>query len=130
VFFQRSPRFVTRERSAALAKLARGRAEIAALVVDFDDAAIGEIVETLKPDWLQLHGHETVERVAAIRKRFGTKVMKVVGVASPADLALARSYVDVADRLMLDAKPPNDAERPGGNGRAFDWRMLAGFQAG
>jgi phosphoribosylanthranilate isomerase len=129
-FFPRSPRFVTTDKAATLAKRARGRTEIVALVVDMDDAAIGDLIDAVKPDWLQLHGQETVERVAAIRKQFVVKVMKAVGVAAAPDLALARSYAGVAERLLLDAKPPKDATRPGGNARTFDWSLVVGFAPG
>jgi phosphoribosylanthranilate isomerase len=127
VFFPKSPRFVTPERAAALASRVTGRAEIVALTVDMDDAGIAEIVDRVSPDWLQLHGHETPERVAAVGKRFGRPVMKAVSIATVGDLALAEAYVAVADRLLLDAKPPRDATRPGGNGAPFDWALLSGF---
>jgi phosphoribosylanthranilate isomerase len=129
-FFPKSPRFVTTADAAALAKRARGRTETVALVVDMDDAAIGDLIDAVKPDWLQLHGQETVERVAAIRTRFGIRTMKAVGIAGAADLALARSYAGVAERLLLDAKPPKDATRPGGNARMFDWSLAVGFAPG
>lgn len=127
VFFPKSPRFVTPARAAALASQVAGRAEIVALTVDMDDAGIAEIVEKVSPDWLQLHGSETPERVADVARRFGRPVMKAVPVATADDLALAGRYMDVADRLLLDAKPPPDATRPGGNGAPFDWALLAGF---
>jgi phosphoribosylanthranilate isomerase len=129
-FFPKSPRFVSTADAAALAKRARDRAEVVALVVDMDDAAIGDVVEALQPDWLQMHGRESVERAAAIRTRFGIRTMKAVGVAGPDDLALARSYAGVAERLLLDAKPPKDATRPGGNARTFDWSLAVGFAPG
>ncbi|HEY5081355.1 MAG TPA: phosphoribosylanthranilate isomerase [Bauldia sp.] len=127
VFFPKSPRFISIERAAALAKRVGGRAEVAALVVDMDDAALAAIVDHVKPDWLQLHGQESVERTAAIAGRFAPNVMKAVGVSDTADLALANRYATVADRLLLDAKPPRDAERPGGNARPFDWHIVTGF---
>ncbi len=127
VFFPKSPRFISLEKAAALAKRARGRAEIAALIVDMDDADIHALIDAVKPDWLQMHGQETPERTAEVRKQFATKVMKAIGIGASSDLAVAKNYVTVADRLLLDAKPPKDATRPGGNARAFDWRMLAGF---
>ncbi|MFI5012248.1 MAG: phosphoribosylanthranilate isomerase [Hyphomicrobiales bacterium] len=128
VFFARSPRHVSPARAAALAGRARGRAAIVALTVDADDAALAVIVEALRPDLLQLHGLEGPERLAHLRKRFGVKLMKAIGVARRDDLGAARAYA-AADRLLLDAKPPADALLPGGNGLAFDWRMLEGFVA-
>ena len=130
VLFPKSPRFVSLEKAAALARRARGRAEIVALVVDMDDAALGDVIAAIRPEWLQFHGQETVERVAAVRRRFTPKVMKAVGISGPADLATAGRYAAVADSLLLDAKPPKDADRPGGHGRPFDWTILGGFDAG
>jgi len=127
VFFSRSPRFVPVERAATLAARARGRAEVVALAVDMDDAGFAEIVRAVEPDWLQLHGSETAERVAAVREAFGRPVMKAVGIREAADLAAADAYAAVADRLLLDAKPPKGADRPGGHGRPFDWTILKGF---
>jgi phosphoribosylanthranilate isomerase len=127
VFFDKSPRHVTLDQAGALARLARGRAEIAALTVDASDEALSAIIADVAPDYLQLHGRETPERVAQIARRFGRPVIKAIGVSSANDLAGAVAYADVADRLLFDAKAPKDARLPGGNGVAFDWRLLAGL---
>ena len=129
VFFPRSPRNIAPEAAAELLARARGRAGVVALVVDPDDALLEEVVGRVRPDLVQLHGHESLERVAAIRARFGVPVMKAVGIASAADLALAQAYAAVADRLLLDAKAPADARHPGGNGLVFDWELIAGQNA-
>ena len=128
VFFPPSPRFVSVRAAKDLAAEARGRAAIAVLTVDADDRMLAEIVATVQPDWLQLHGRETPERVAEIAARFGIKTMKAIGVSVAADLALARDYAAVADWLMLDAKAPKGALLPGGNGMPFDWTILSGFR--
>ena len=130
VFFARSPRHVAASDAGTLAERARGRAEIAALTVDADDAALDALVTALRPDWLQLHGHETPERVAAIRKYFGLRVMKALPVAARDDLAAASDYAGVADRLLFDAQPPRDATRPGGLGTPFDWHLLEELDPG
>jgi phosphoribosylanthranilate isomerase len=128
VRYERSPRHLTPEEGRALSARARGKALRVALVVDADDAALAETVEALDPDLLQLHGSETPERVAAIHARFGQPVMKAVGIAEEGDLAAIEAYGAVTDRLLLDAKPPAAAEAlPGGNGLAFDWRLIAGL---
>ena len=128
VRFERSPRHLRLQEGRALSARARGKALRVALVVDADDAALAETVEALDPDLLQLHGSETPERVAAIRARFGRPVMKAVGIGDQADLAAIEAYRAVADRLLLDAKPPAATEAlPGGNGLAFDWRLIAGL---
>lgn len=125
VSFPASPRHVDATTAAALADRARGRAEVVLLTVDADDAALAELVAAIRPDWLQLHGSESPERVAAVRHGFGLRVMKALGVREAADLAVVPGFGAVADRLLFDAKPPRDATRPGGNGLSFDWRLLA-----
>ena len=125
VRFPRSPRHVGLDDGRALSARAAGRALRVLLVADADDSALDEAVAALAPDMLQLHGGETPERVAAIRARFGRPVMKAIGVRTASDLARARSYEGVADRLLFDAKPPELSDAlPGGNGLAFDWRIL------
>jgi phosphoribosylanthranilate isomerase len=131
VRFGRSPRHLEVKEGRALSERARGKALRVALVVDADDAALAETVEGFDPDILQLHGSETPERVAAIRARFGRPVMKAVGIAEKKDLADLDAYAAVADRLLVDAKPPRTAGAlPGGNGLSFDWRLIAGIDAG
>ncbi len=127
VFFEKSPRHVSYEMARALAARARGRAEIVALCVDADDATLDAIVRATEPDYLQLHGRETPERAAEIQRKFGVSAIKAIGVAEAADFAKAEEYRDAADALLIDAKPPNGAILPGGNGIAFDWRLARDF---
>ena len=98
--------------------------------MDADDATFSGIVAALQPDMLQLHGKETPERVAAVRKQFGLPVMKALPVAERSDLSAIRLYAPVADRLIFDARAPQHATRPGGLGQPFDWTLLRGIEAG
>lgn len=126
VFFARSPRNLGLAEARALAVSApQGLAKVA-LTVDAEDAALDAILAEVPIDILQLHGHETPERVAAIRDRFGLPVMKAVGIADEADLPALAEHGRAADMLLVDAKPPRDAALPGGNGLSFDWRLIAG----
>ena len=126
-FFPPSPRYLSLDAGKRLADRARGRAEIVALSVDMDDAGLAEIVDALRPDWLQLHGRDSPERTAAVRARFPAKLMKAVHVAVAADLARAADYAEAADCILLDATPPKGATRPGGLGTPFDWTILRSF---
>jgi phosphoribosylanthranilate isomerase len=126
VFFPSSPRAVTPAEAVKLAEKARGRALVTALLIDADDALVQEIVSQIKPDLLQLHGAETPERVSEIRARFGIPVMKAIAVGSMEDLRAVSDFEAVADRILFDAKPPKNADRTGGHGRAFDWNLLTG----
>lgn len=126
VFFPKSPRAVTPEQAAALAaEVPVGVARVG-LFVDPDDALLDRVLSAVPLDVIQLHGHETPDRVAEVKVRFGLPVMKAVGLSGPEDLAQLIDYGVVADMLLVDAKPPKDAVVPGGNGLAFDWRLLSG----
>src|SRR6201994_2205450 len=124
VFFPASPRHISLETARALGRQAKGRAVKVALTVDADDATLANIVETLRPDILQLHGKETVARLRDIKQKFGLPVMKAVPVATAADLAPLPGYAAVADRILFDARAPKGATRPGGLGASFDWHLL------
>jgi phosphoribosylanthranilate isomerase len=130
VFFEKSPRNVTPERAAELAAPARGRAKIVAVTVDADDATLQAIVETLRPDYVQLHGKEGPDRVREVKARFGVEVIKALRVATLEDVAAARAFEGVADLILYDAAPPKGADLPGGNGEAFDWSLVAGLAHG
>lgn len=126
VFFARSPRNLTIAEAKALALEAPTGLAKVALVVDADDATLDAIVDSVPLDMLQLHGHETPARVAEVRTRYGLPVMKAMGVADEGDLAGLMEMSLVADQLLIDAKPAKGADLPGGNGLAFDWRLLVG----
>jgi phosphoribosylanthranilate isomerase len=124
VSFAPSPRHVEPAAMAKLARIARGRADVAVLTVDADDSSLDTLVAKAAPGWLQLHGSETPERVRTLRQRFGIPVMKALPIASRADLAAIPDYAGVADRLLFDARAPKQATRPGGLGVPFDWHLL------
>jgi phosphoribosylanthranilate isomerase len=125
-FFARSPRSVTPDQARALAiPVPPGVAKVS-LTVDADDDLLDAITAAVPLDMLQLHGHESPERVAEVRARYGLPVMKVVGLSEVADLAEVAKHEAVADQILVDAKPPKGAVLPGGNGVAFDWQLLAG----
>lgn len=126
VFFEKSPRHLSPDAARALAiEVPPGIAKVA-LVVDASNAALDTLTGTVPLDMLQLHGHETPARVAEIRARYGLPVMKAIGIADKSDLAQIDTYAEVADQLLIDAKPPRGADRPGGNAAAFDWSLIAG----
>lgn len=128
VFFPPSPRHVAVDDAVAIADYARGFAAIVALTVDADDALLGEIMAKVNPDMLQLHGSEPPARVAEVRERFGKPVMKAIKVATREDADEALAYLDIADLILFDAKPPKGADRPGGHGATFDWTLLDGVK--
>lgn len=131
VFFEPSPRHIASYDTAReLGERVKGRAGKVALTVDADDATFDQIVASLKPDMLQLHGTETLQRVLALKRKFGLPVMKAIPVETKSDLAAIATYARVADRLLFDARAPRDATRPGGLGAPFDWTLLKDLDPG
>lgn len=126
VFFPPSPRHLALADAAWIAPAIPEGVIRVALTVDAPDSALEELLERVGVDMLQLHGRETPERVAEIRARFGRPVMKAVGIAGEEDLARLDDYAEVADQILVDARPPRGASLPGGNGVAFDWRLIRG----
>ena len=126
VFFEKSPRHLNLQDAAALATVVPEGVCKVALTVNADDAFLDMLVAQVPIDMLQLHGSESPERVNAVKARYGLPVMKAVGVADTGDLPALDAYVKVADQILVDAKPPKGADLPGGNGLAFDWRLMAG----
>lgn len=128
VFYQQSPRHVTLGDARWIAQELPEGIRTVALTVDADDAFLAAIHESFGPDMFQLHGHESPDRVAEIRRLFRVPVMKAVGIATAEDLPTIDLYTRVADQLLVDARPAPGAELPGGNGIAFDWRLIDGYR--
>lgn len=126
VFYPPSPRNVDVATAALLAKAARGRAKIVALVVDASWELIRDIASNVRPDYFQAHGQEDRERVQAITEATGVRVIKAVKIEDAPDIEIARRFRDVAEMILFDAKAPQTFVNalPGGNGMAFDWSLL------
>lgn len=125
VFFPKSPRNVAIEQAAALVPLVPVGVAKVGLFVNPDDAQLDATLDAAPLDIIQLHGSESPERVTQVRARYGLPVMKAVGVADASDLPALDTYAQVADQLLVDAKPPKGADLPGGNGDTFDWTLIA-----
>jgi len=126
VLFDKSPRAVSIERAAEVLEFVPEDILRVGLFVDPDDALLENAMNNLRLDMFQLHGHESPERIEEIRQEFGMPVMKALGISTAADLDAAQAYAEIADWLLFDAKPPADADRPGGNAVSFDWTLLKG----
>jgi phosphoribosylanthranilate isomerase len=127
VFFPRSPRNIALQQATVLSRAGCGRIKSVALTVDAGDAEIDAIIAAADPDFLQLHGAETPARAAQIGQRTGRPIIKAISVEREGDATHARAYDGAADLILFDAKPPRGTAGalPGGNGVAFDWRLLS-----
>ncbi|MCC5971082.1 MAG: phosphoribosylanthranilate isomerase [Pararhodobacter sp.] len=125
-FFPRSPRHVIPQVAREIALAAPPGLGRVGLFVDADNALYDSVLDEVPLDFLQLHGAESPERMADLRARYGLPLIKVVGISDADDLPVLVEFGRVADILLVDAKPPRGAVLPGGNGLAFDWRLIAG----
>src|SRR5438105_6075771 len=129
VFYPPSPRAVSPARAAALCAAVPAGVRRVGSFVDAADEAIRAVLDAAPIDILQFHGHESPDRIADVKRRFDRPVMKAIAVAAPEDVLAAARYETSADMLLFDAKPPRRADAlPGGNGLAFDWRLIAGHE--
>lgn len=124
VFFPKSPRHVGYAHVAQLVKSVPNHVTTIALTVNADNAMLDALLSDVSINCLQLHGAETPARVAEVKARYGLPIIKAVGVADATDLAQLEKYAQVCDQLLVDAKPPKGYDLPGGNGLAFDWRLI------
>ncbi|MDA9005250.1 phosphoribosylanthranilate isomerase [Amylibacter sp.] len=126
VFFEKSPRHLTIEQAIKMANIVPDGICKTALVVDPSDKDLDDLLDKVPVDMIQLHGHESAERVSEVKDKFGLPVMKAVGISDESDLVNLYEHSRIADQILVDAKPPKNAILPGGNGLSFDWKLLAG----
>ena len=108
VFFPPSPRYVTPAAAAALSGRSQSGPPRVGLFVDPTPDAIQAAMDALPLDILQLYGR--IDDIDALRARFGRPIWRSVGIETAADLPTDAMG---ADALLLDAKPPANATRPG-----------------
>jgi phosphoribosylanthranilate isomerase len=128
VFFAKSPRNVAAAQAAMLAARAAGHVKLVGLFVDPEPDFLAEVLSTVRLDVIQMHGRESPAQVAAVAARHTIEVWKAIGIKTRADLAQADHYAAAAQRILFDAKPPEGADLPGGNGLRIDWSILKGLR--
>jgi phosphoribosylanthranilate isomerase len=123
-FFPPSPRYVTPSCARELTARHGDSPPRVGLFVKPTDAMIAEVLAEIHLDILQIYGSEA--EVPRLRTRFGRPIWHPVAVADAADLP---PDLHGADALLLEAKPPPHATRPGGNAVRFDWTLTHGWHA-
>ncbi|GAB5458125.1 MAG: phosphoribosylanthranilate isomerase [Henriciella sp.] len=136
VLYPKSPRNILGEGSDALEQLeelSQFAQELGilsvVLMVDPSDDLFEQVLHDVGPNAIQLHGRETPKQVERMwRDCSGTcELWKAVSVSGAEDLEDLDQWR--VDRLLIDAKPPEGADLPGGNGVSIDWAILDGFHS-
>jgi len=118
IFFEHSPRYMGHV-GPQLAAAIPPQVQRVGVFVNHDNDFIEAQVQTYRLDLLQLHGHEPVSQVQALKAK-GHAVMKVFSVNDDFDFAATEPYEPYVDFFLFDTK----GKDYGGNGVTFDWSVL------
>lgn len=125
VHYAASPRHLSIQDAADLCALLPKHVASVCVCVDPDDMLLRELHQANCFQYVQLHGSETPTRLRDIKSLLPkTKLIKSFAVRQADDVAKASAYQNMADMFLFDAKAPDTATLPGGNGLAFDWALL------
>ena len=131
VHYQGSPRHLDITALASLANqiktLPSAGPQRVLLTVDQTMASLRALINASRPDFLQLHGQETVNSAIAMKDEFGLSIIKMIPIETRADLAACSRWDGVADWFIFDAKVAKGTQ-PGGTGHRFDWTILSHYQ--
>lgn len=126
VFFPPSPRHISIDTAKELSLMLPTGVRSVALFVDPSDEQLDAVLGRVQIDMIQLHGDESTTRITEIKNKYALPIIKAFPISTPNDLKAVREYEDLVDWLLFDAKPPKEADNPGGLGKSFDWNILKG----
>jgi phosphoribosylanthranilate isomerase len=116
VFFDKSPRHVSLDRAAQLAKLLPPFVTPVGLFVNASDAEITAAVAAIPQLLVQFHGDETPQTCAKAARPF----IRAARVTAGFDLLDFASRFAHAQAILLDAH----VDGYGGGGKVFDWSLV------
>jgi len=116
-FVRTSPRYITPAKARRIVKKLPESVSTVGVFQDENEEKMLEIARSVGLDQLQLHGDETPEEVARLKRRM--RVIKALRVKKPFRAAQVAAYKR-ADAILLDAY---SRKARGGTGKTFDWRI-------
>lgn len=116
VFYEPSPRAVTVEQAAAIARQVPPFVSRVGLFVDAEPSQVRAVMEQVPLELLQFHGEETPDYCT----QFGKPFLKAVRMREDTDLVQLAEHFAAAQGLLLDAYRPGV---PGGTGEVFNWAL-------
>lgn len=82
-----------------------------------------QMTDSLKADYIQLHGSETPDFCQELKQATGLKIIKAISIANSADIEKSEKYQGIADIMLFDTK----CATVGGGGVKFDWGVLENY---
>ena len=125
VFYKKSPRNINLNIARQLSKLIPSTVKKVGLFVDPTIGDLEKSITKISLDYIQLHGDETPDHVRRIRETFNIPIIKAIGISEESDLKEIEKYEEICDQLLIDTKPSPNMLLPGGNGAAFDWKLIS-----
>lgn len=122
VFYEKSPRNVTPDQAAAITAVLPPRVSAVGVFVDPSRELLTRTVSQCGLHGLQLHGRETSDFVARLRRTLDVRIYKALFAAKSPGLAEAPDY-DVHAYLVECGQGP----LPGGNAMSWDWALAKAF---
>ncbi|ADE12344.1 phosphoribosylanthranilate isomerase [Sideroxydans lithotrophicus] len=117
VFYDKSPRYVTPQQAAKLARAVPPFVTLVGLFVNSSDEYVRDVLAQVPLDVLQFHGEETPE----FCRQFGRPYLKAIRVKPGVDLVQCAASYSAAQGLLLDAFVEGTQ---GGTGESFDWSLI------
>ncbi|MDX1802061.1 MAG: phosphoribosylanthranilate isomerase [Marinobacter sp.] len=117
VFYDPSPRSVSVETAAMIAREVPAFVSVVGLFVNPTVGQVNQVLSSVSLDILQFHGDETPEFCA----QFGRRWIKAVRVRDSNDIQQAFEHYQNASGLLVDAYDP---QLYGGTGQGFDWSLI------
>jgi phosphoribosylanthranilate isomerase len=117
-FYAGSPRYIQPARARKIVQRLPKTISAVGVFVNETEEKVLETAHAVKLDYLQLHGDESPETVARLKRSLPViKAVRVTATFRSAQLSRFRN----ATALLLDGF---DRHQRGGTGRTFDWRVV------
>lgn len=122
IFYSGSPRYVGDRAAPELFEAAGSGTRRVGVFVNEGLSAIGQTCRRYRLDFAQLHGSESPELCAELRRR-GIGVIKAFGIGESPEFHRLEAFEEVVDYFLFDYKSAGY----GGSGRSFDWNLLQDY---
>lgn len=113
-----TPRKVSREKAAEILSGVSSAGRVMVIMPRSVDEAL-EMYDVVAPDYIQLHGNETLQFVRELRSLVPCNIIKTIHVSGEKSIKEAKKFAACCDALLLDTPSP----QRGGSGATHDWEV-------
>ncbi|MBS3775203.1 MAG: phosphoribosylanthranilate isomerase [Bacteroidales bacterium] len=123
IFYEPSPRYAGEILDISFLQRIKGSFKKTGVLVDASLSTAESIASKYELDALQLHGNESAEFCASLR-RPGLEIIKTFHLSESFNFHVLEDYAPVCDYFLFDTR----GQHPGGNGVRFNWELLEEYQ--